>query len=216
MAVRQPDHLKEVQDLFEKIERESVSAYDITNTDSQVQEKFIPSGKIETYFRENQYEQTKRLLRAVFGANPPVSARDVAEKCCRVCCILATLSQIRFIGTFFRHPNLRDDRLPFDQAGAPAHFPKDTGMNEFYARFCEEQWKFCAPELCDTTSGVQFEEQSVLPFIGLKYAGGGSSSVVYQATVHAQHDKLVCHGEQSFTYTFTDFFHVQEIGSVES
>jgi hypothetical protein len=89
-------------------------------------------------------------------------------------------------------------------------------MNEFYARFCEEQWKFCAPELCDTTSGVQFEEQSVLPFIGLKYAGGGSSSVVYQATVHAQHDKLVCHGEQSFTYTFTDFFHVQEIGSVES
>jgi hypothetical protein len=191
MDEKQPDHLREVQDLFEKIKRESVYAYDITNIASSPPERFVPGGKIEVYFREGSYERTKRLLRAVFGTNPPISAKDAAEKCCRVCCILAILGRIKFIHIFFRHPNLRDDRLPFDHGRPPAHFPVDTGMEDFYDRFCEEQWKFCAPELCDTTSGIQFEEHSILPFTSLAIVGGGGSSVVYKATVQPQHDKLV-------------------------
>lgn len=189
----QPDHSRELQDLFDKIERESLNAYDITNTAAtQPPAKFIPIGKIETYFRENSYERTKRLLRAVFGSNAPVSAKDVADNCCRVCCILASINQIRFIGTFFRYPNLRDNRLPFDYGHPPTHFPVDTSKKDFYERFYEEQWKYCAPELCETTSGMQFEEQSILPFISLGIIGGGGSSIVYKATVQPQHDKLVC------------------------
>jgi hypothetical protein len=191
MDGRQPDHHRDVQDLFDKIKRESVDAYDITNITSPTREKFVPAGKIEAYFREGSYERTKRLLRAVFGSSPPVSAKDVAEKCCRVCCILAILGRLKFIGIFFRHPNLRDDRLPFDHGRAPPHFPVDTGMENFYERFCEEQWQFVTPELYDTTSAIQFEEQSILPFIGLAFVGGGGSSFVYKATVHPQHDKLV-------------------------
>ena len=192
MDGRQPDHSREVQDLFDKIEHESLNAYDITRpAASHPHEKFIPIGKIEIYFQENSYERTKRLLRAVFGANPPVSARDVAEKCCRVFCILANLSQIRFIDTFLRNLYLWDDRLPFDQGQRPTHFPKDTSMTDFYERFCREQWRYCAPALYDTTSPTRFEEQSILPFIGLEMVGGGGSSVVYKATAQAQHDKLV-------------------------
>ena len=192
MDGRQPDHDREIQDLLDKIDRESVDVYDITNTAaSSPSEKFVPIGKIEPYFRDNTYERTKRLLRAVFGSNAPVSARDVAEKCCRICCILATLGEIRCIAEFVRHAYLHDRRLPFERGRPPGHFPMDTGMKDFYDRFCEEQWKYCAPELRETTSGEHFEEQSILPFISLSIVGGGGSSVVYKAFVQPLHDKLV-------------------------
>lgn len=191
MPVEQGDHIQEVQQLLDKVKLASVPSHSITNVEQRAPKKFVPVGKIEPYLRDDQYQRARDLLRVIFGTSPAPIADQVVEKCCRVLCILAELNQIQYVGSFVRYQSLWDDSLPFNPNGEPAHFPTNTGMRDFYKRFCEEQWKYCAPELSWKTNGVEFEEHAILPFIELNYAGGGGSSTVYKAVIHAQHDKLV-------------------------
>ena len=194
MSESQPDHETDIQDLLQWIDAELKQSFDITNApSSNAEEKFIPISRVESYFQNNKYSRTARLLQAVFGGKSlPVYPRDVAEDCCRVFCILARLGKTRFIATFVHCRSLWDNRLPFDDPDSPPpNFPKVTKDEGFYHRFYEEQWKFCVPELRER-NGVRFEEKLILPFIALDREAGGNTSNVYRAVVHEKHDKLVC------------------------
>lgn len=198
MSAAQPDHVRAIQDLLEWIERELKQSYDITNAAAaSAEDRFIPIGRVEHHFQRHGSEIATDLLRAIFPGkdhDPPVRPQDFAKKCCRVFCILALIGQTRFIASFCQNPNLWDDRLPlipFRDGTPPLHFPSDTSRPDFFDQFNKEQWKFCAPTLYGLM-GVRFERSSILPIVTLGQAGGGSTSTVYRAVIHGEHDEIVC------------------------
>lgn len=187
-----------LQNLLEWIEGELKQSYDITNAASaSSKDRFIPIGRVELHFQKNRSEIATDLLRAIFpGENHelPIRPQDLTRTCCRVFCILALIGQTRFIASFCQNPNLWDDRLPlipFRDGTPPLHFPSDTSRPDFFDQFNEEQWKFCAPTLYGLM-GVRFEKSSILPIVTLGQAGGGSTSTVYRAVIHGEHDEIVC------------------------
>jgi hypothetical protein len=183
-----PPNLDEVKGhLLDEIQRVSKSRDAIAASDSECDEYFVPQEAIEPYFRENRYEQTARILRALFTSHPTIRARDLAEHCPRVCCILAKTDHLSLITHFVNNGSLWDRRLPFEPQTLRSSLDTD---DDFIDKFCYHQWQFCAPLLQDSW-GVKLEDKFILPFIEWTHKDSGFTSEVYKAVVHNKHDQLV-------------------------
>lgn len=187
----QPDHKQALQDLLDWIHRRTVQSYDI-RTGTLVNDpfrKFMPNTAVETYFQENEYRRTKDLLEAVFPGGDGPTAKDVADTCPRIFCILALIGKAKYIGLFVAKDALSDRALPFEPGSQK--FPKSTSDPSFFEAFNKQQWRFCARDLTRRHL-VEFDDEHILPFSELRKIGGGGSATVYKATVQANHDNLVC------------------------
>lgn len=189
-SLHHPD--RQVHELRDWIQRESLPAHDITRHGAGPEDyQFLPRSHIEHHFQANNCWRAKRLLQATFlGHNVPVNPRAVAEHCPRVFCILTLLGKEHLIRTFVQNPTLWDVRLPFEPQNRPRLFPKDEHGEQFYDKFTEAQWRFCAQNM-QGLQGLHIEDERILPFLALAPIGSGGSATVYQAQIHQSHNGLV-------------------------
>jgi hypothetical protein len=191
MQKRQHDHRPAVQNLLHKIQTESVPAFDFASDSTfapSSTHSFVPRSEVKAYLQNDNYYQTKELLRAIYEHEAPVSAREVAVNCPTVCCILALINKLPYVSAFAHNRDLWDDCLPFRSS---ENFPQDTSDSSFFQCFYKHQWRFLAEVLSDTSRGVQFRKEYILPFIGLDYKTGGHTARVYKAIVHHDYDNMV-------------------------
>ncbi|CAK4030412.1 SPS1, Serine threonine kinase [Lecanosticta acicola] len=183
----QPDHSQALQELLQWIERRSISSYDIETGAVDSGRVFMPNTSVENYFQEHNCKRTKDLLAAVYPDEDAPPARDIAETCPRIFCILTLISKTKYIRFFTKRNTLLDNRLPFE--ARPKDFPTSPSDPSFFENFKKHQWRFCAPDL-EGRSGRRFDDEEILPISELKKAGGGGSATVYKATIHTEHDRL--------------------------
>ena len=182
-----------VLELLDRINEEKTVSHDLRSSNTGESRYFVPIGSIEGWFRGGQtdYARAENVLTAIFdSANStdheiPVSASDVTDYCCRVLCILVLIGKAEFIARFVRYDTLRDDRLPFPRSGPPEHFPPDPTDSDFYDKFFQAQWMFCAPKLT-SASDLEIGSDNVLPFCYSEHLQGP----VFMIRVHPRHDGL--------------------------
>ncbi|KAH8590626.1 hypothetical protein B0O99DRAFT_675870 [Bisporella sp. PMI_857] len=154
---------------------------------------FLPAKVLQQYFKDNNYNNLNKLLRASFpGQEVPVDADKVVEKCTKVFCILLLIGKPEYIQRFMSRDHLQDTHLPFYVNYPPADFPKcttDQNPKDFLTRFCEKQWEVCAPEI-DFQASRQFEEYCILPISVKKKLGGGMSANIYEIELHSTYNQL--------------------------
>ncbi|KAK3645604.1 hypothetical protein LTR56_009044 [Elasticomyces elasticus] len=203
----------QLHDLKEWIRSNSIWAYEIPRHDEAgASHLFVPTGTIERHFQGNSCQTVRDLLYAIFElegieyANRIRSSHTstVALHCCRIFCILVLLEQPRLILDFISNPDFWDDRLPFRADIEPKGFPSIPDDTQFYGKFVQEQWRFCARTL-KRVSNVKFDGDRILPFTLLEKAGVGNSSVVYRTRVHKEHNKLSEQAQEGSCYAIKSF-----------
>ena len=103
----------------------------------------------------------------------------------------AWIGQGRLIGIFVRHTGLGDTRLPFEHK--PAHFPFADDGSDFFERFKEVQWQFCAQSLTYNMDLV-YEDARILPIMTKDRIGKGASSNIFKITLPQAYDELEPYG----------------------
>lgn len=184
------EHLQWLHRLFDQ---ESYVSHDIIgkpNDSGSTRPSFIPNGVIERLFRDtaNNFWRVRGLLSEVVSYR--VSPKDLAEKCSRVFCILILIDKAEFIATFLDHEKLWDAQLPFGKH-APDAFPGDSGDGDFYEKFIQAQWQFCAINL-QSHSRLRIPENQILPIIASSRVGDGPKARVRRVEIQQYHDAFVC------------------------
>ncbi|KAK5729695.1 hypothetical protein LTR17_011772 [Elasticomyces elasticus] len=213
MSRQRSNSTTQLRDLKNWIRSNSVRAHGIASHDEAGPPQFfIPNGTVERHFEENNYQIVRDLLYAIFepeGVDGATRIRSlhsttVALHCCRIFCILVLLGKPSLIVDFIPNKSVWDNRLPFDPDEKPRKFPSVLEDAQFYTKFVQEQWKFCA-ETLQRASTVKFDEVRILPFVSFENIGGGNSSTVYSARVHKEHNKLSEHAREGACYAIKSF-----------
>lgn len=149
----QPYHDPVLQDFFEWISKNCVKG--LVDPASDEKSLFLPYDRLKSYFEGRQYFNLRNILNVVFRDEReiPVDLDEIAKDYSRVLCILLLIGRGHYIRHFVRRDKLRDSFLPFNAKFRPEGFPldpNDRDEGEFLVRFCEQQWKFCAP-IIETT-----------------------------------------------------------------
>lgn len=196
MALPQPcNSSKAIQQLLRWLASESKDAWDLTKSSASAESghaKFIPAGRVKDHFCSD-LNRVRDLIRAAGVNEYEVSAKHLANKWCKVFCILALINKLEFIGTFATYNTLWDGRLPFTEKEPPSNFPRDAGDPQFYEKFRAAQWQFCALEL-ETLNGLHVDDQVIIPVVNREEVGGGGTAKVYRVEVHPEYDLLVSGG----------------------
>jgi serine/threonine protein kinase len=152
---------------------------------------FIPNDHIQKYFEsgKNEYSRAEELLHAVFNTSHigiqalPVHPQDVTQDCCKVFCILIRIGRGEYIPQFVKYADtIGDAKLPFSRNQCPEKFP----IADFYDKFVDEQWKFCAPQI-KSRANLHIDADLVLPFHVCEHIQGP----VHKVIIHKNHDQLV-------------------------
>lgn len=204
----QHDEHPDIQHFLGWVQKNNV--YAVQDPDTDERRAFIPLTVVEEHFREDSNARLKELLAAVFPPNDfpngsPVDPDEIFENYIRIFCILVEIGKGRFI-EFFSSWGYGDTMLPFDPDHIPAasQFPIDTSDPEIYQKFCNKQWRFCAPDLKSPMTNVRYHPNRILPIIGKERIAGGGSAILYKIKVHSSYNKLgpqitVCHNMASAT-----------------
>lgn len=153
---------------------------------------FVPAGDVEHYLREGT--TLKDILNALFpDLSDAPNAQAIVTRYSVVFAILVSIGMGQHIGTFLKHDQLCDQKLPFFER--PRDFPVEPsemlqdGSDMFFKKFCATQARFCAPIL-ELGDALEFDPDYRLPFLGKQPIGEGTSAKVYRVTVHNRHDRL--------------------------
>lgn len=186
----EPDHYPVIQGFFDWVRR--ARAYAILEPTGQERRAFVPIQKIQTYFAERDRQSLNEILDAVFmPEDPPLYAENIVPKYTAVFSILLYINKGRYIKDFTTCGALSDAALPFDPADPPSRFPISAKDPNFFSRFCEEQWRFCAPTFQRNMLDDKFESERILPITYKKTLGGGGSGTVYKIKIHKLYNELI-------------------------
>lgn len=177
------------------IQDHSQPSYDITTCAISWTKQFVPAELVESHFQtpSNHYWVARGLLKEAFPKiePPPVSARAVAEKCCRGMCILVLIGRPQLIRTFVAHDSLWDNKLPFDPGARPSDFPEPQD-HALYQNFVSNQWRFWAPKM-ENIDDWRVKDERIFPFLkDSTRIKRHRTSDVHRVQVHVKHDNLVC------------------------
>ncbi|KAL0253078.1 hypothetical protein SLS55_010528 [Diplodia seriata] len=151
---------------------------------------YVPQQRIDEYFKAGR-NVGQILQRLNPDGNLKTYQSTIVKDYSRVLCILLLLGQGHQIEIFVRHTSLCDTRLPFEQK--PAHFPVDDDGVDFFDRFKEVQWQFCAQPLTYNMNLV-YEDARILPIMTKDPIGTGGSAQIFKITLHQAYDELDPHG----------------------
>ncbi len=187
MSEMQPDQHPAIQEFLNFIENQRLQGTRVA--DPEADRSFVPDPALNAYFDDHR---VTRLLWALFPEGDfPAQPEDIRRNCLKIFSILLLIGKGNFIGSFVQHEGLWDQRLPFDPSREPRNFPKSTTNPQFFAIFCQKQWKFCAPTFRFSRTGVTFEKERILPIVQKERLSGGGSAFVHKIVLHEAHNDLV-------------------------
>lgn len=182
----QPNHEDALQNFFRYVERclqPGISG--IENEEAC----FCPELDLKDYFSD--YDQLVGILRCVLPSTGPLPVRayNIQTKYTKIFAILLSIGKGNFIKQFNQYDSLSDEKLPFDTC--PEHFPSDVeDMDKnFFCKFYERQWKFCAPNLSYERI-KNFQPRMILPIVSREELATGGSSTTYKIEVHPAYNHL--------------------------
>jgi hypothetical protein len=161
---------------------------------------FMPLETLKAYFKGNSSRKLNKILLEVFQSEDiPVDLEAILRGHTAVFCILLRISKGKYIEDFVYFEELSDQRLPFDPAHPPAHFPEDIDDPSFLQRFCETQWMYCVPIFDDHMLHKHFGRQRLLPITHKEICGGeggAGGAATYKIKLYGPHNKLIPVGSE--------------------
>jgi hypothetical protein len=158
---------------------------------------FMPVETLKSYFKGNGSRKLNKILLEVFQSEDiPVDPEVILRGHTAVFCILLRISKGRYIEDFAYFEELSDQRLPFDPARPPAHFPEDIDDPSFLQRFCETQWIYCVPVFDDHMLHKHFGHQRVLPITQKETCTGVGGVATYKIKLYGPHNKVIAAGSE--------------------
>lgn len=140
---------------------------------------YVPDQKIE-YFTADR--NIKKLLERLDPDNTLVPYQDtIVNEYRKVFCILLVIGRAQHIRTFIKHDNLNDGKLPFE--GKPPQFPLALECQDFFQRFQEVQWQFCAMPFTYNMDLV-YNDARILPIMTKDAIGSGGSSLIFKVVIN--------------------------------
>ena len=189
MAFRQPTHRPEIQSCLQWMRKNA--SYSVIHPDTEERRAFVPLNTIRTHFEELSNTTLSDLLKALFDpAESPVDADDILQNRVQVFCTLLMIGKGEYIEQFTSSWGLSDSRLPFRRESPPEDFPVDPADPDFFQKFCNQQWMFCAPEFQSPMRNMKFEEERILPIVHKRQIAGGGSGMLYEIRLHGSYNKL--------------------------
>jgi hypothetical protein len=159
---------------------------------------FMPVETLRSYFTGNGSRKLNKILSEVFEwEDSPVDPEAILRGHTAVFCILLRISKGRFIEDFAYFEELSDQRLPFDPAHPPAHFPDDIDDPSFLQRFCETQWMYCVPVFDSHMLHKYFGRQRLLPITHKEKCEGGGNAARYKIKLYGPHNRLIPAGSET-------------------
>lgn len=147
---------------------------------------YVPDQKIIEYFTADR--NIKKLLERLDPDNTLVPYQDtIVNEYRKVFCILLMIGRAQHIRTFIKHDNLNDGKLPFE--GKPPQFPLALDGQDFFQRFQEVQWQFCAMPFTYNMDLV-YNDARILPIMTKDAIGSGGSSLIFKVVINQKYDKL--------------------------
>ncbi|KAL1619885.1 hypothetical protein SLS54_006484 [Diplodia seriata] len=151
---------------------------------------YVPQQRVVEYFKASKtISQLLQRLKPDGGLEAYQST--ISKEYPKVLCVLLIIGQGRQIETFVRYTSLCDTRLPFDHK--PANFPFAYDGSDFFGRFKEVQWQFCAQPLTYNMNLV-YEDARILPIMTKDPIGRGGTSNIFKITLPQAYDELEPHG----------------------
>ncbi len=158
---------------------------------------FMPVETLRSYFTSNGSRKLTKILSELFQLDDiPVDPDVILRGYTAVFCILLRISKGRYIEDFAYFEELSDQRLPFDPARPPAHFPEDIDDLGFLQRFCETQWMYCVPVFDSHMLHRHFGRQRLLPITHKEKRESGGSAAIFKIKLYGPHNKLISVGSE--------------------
>jgi hypothetical protein len=177
----EPNH-SVIRDFFEWVRQ--ARDYAVLDPSGQERRAFISIQKVEAHFEYLHRQNLIEILHALFPEDPLLYAENIVPRYTAIFCILLHINKGRYILEFTKHASLRDTALPFDPVNRPSKFPLSAEDPDFFSRFCNEQWKWCAPIFHRYMLNEHFEAKIVLPIIFKEKLGDGGSATIYKIRIH--------------------------------
>jgi hypothetical protein len=159
---------------------------------------FMPVESLRSYFTGNDGRKLNKILSEVFECkDSPVDPEAILRGHTAVFCILLRISRGKLIEDFAYFEELSDQRLPFDLAHPPAHFPEDEDDPDLLRRFCETQWMYCVPVFDSHMLHKYFGRQRLLPITQKQRIESAGSVARYKIKLYGPYNKLIPAGSDS-------------------
>lgn len=148
---------------------------------------FIPFSACKKYL--GAHGRVENLLSSLFGkeAARNIDAQYIRDHYLRSLAILLLISEGPMIKHFVEYTSLQDYRLP--HRNPPDDFPFSPNPN-FFERFSDQQWQFCAKTL-KHMSDHDLHNEEILPITHKEEIGSGGNAVIFKVIVDEEYNDLV-------------------------
>lgn len=168
--------------------------------DTSITHRFVATDDAKQYLVEDNYRRLKRLIQAVHPNARSVAGSlredDIVPRNVAVFCILLSVGKGWWMEQFRHHSSLSDAALPFDEKSPPSNWPL-SGDGDFLQKFCDAQWKFCAPVLSAPFMLKEFPPNMVLPIIHKEILNTkGNNPSLWLIKIHPSYNKLITEAEK--------------------
>ncbi|KAK6365008.1 uncharacterized protein PV06_04457 [Exophiala oligosperma] len=181
---RQPTHKAVILDLIKWVDDNSVNGIDAVGDPAP----FMPTKDLREHLRDKN--RLRDILKALFEpeeAPTNVSPTAILTSCTSVFAILIRIQKGAYISEFLRHRVLFDHQLPF--LTKPPAFPSIPN-DDFYDRFCKEQWRFCAHTFTDGYDDLHIPDSYILPILTTEALDEDGTADVQKVTLHPEYDRI--------------------------
>ena len=178
----EPEELRDFRKWVDEASVPGICGMGATDTPS-----FMPVSVLNTYLDC----KLPSILKGLFGVSENKERYGQIRK--RYVKVFATLLYIgkgELIDQFQEYDNLRDKKLPF--AKKPDEFPSSPDDEDFFHKFYNRQWMFCAPEFHNGQIDSHYEDERILPIIRKEELGspGNTKARAYKIVFHGSYNKL--------------------------
>lgn len=187
MRETQPDQDDEIQAFHRWISASTTRRSGVGGSSHATQCDFIPPSAVREYLAAGR--RVEDLLTSLFGreASRGIDADGVREHYLRPLAILLAIGQGPMIKHFVQYRSLQDHRLPYRTP--PQDFPFSSDP-EFFQRFHNQQWQFCAADL-EYNMNLHLHQEEILPITYKEEIGHGGNGIIYKIVVDEEYNKLV-------------------------
>lgn len=151
---------------------------------------FLPEDRLYEYLESSNFKVLNNLVKAIYEVYQlSLNAKEiVCNTYSKVFCILIRIGQIQFLPSFLEQDDLNDKHLPFEPSQRPNSFPIDPSNEDFFDKFCAEQWKFCPPRMTLSYNRRTFDDNRILPFISKTLIARGATAEIYKVEIYVYYN----------------------------